>query len=328
MRREAIDSGRYRRDGYLHIPSVFGHEEVQAMRSAVCAEADVASRTGRVLKSFSGEVVPVGDLVAVRGLNQLPFDTRLVEMAKTLLDSERVVYFGDSSAMIGGKIRGFHKDNAARYDASHSDWTSPYRLLRVGIYLDDHRNNSGGLKIRVGSHVHADVESGPILAVPTMPGDIVVWNLRLTHSGHAARLRGLPDFGITPWVEERLPERLVRPSPTRRLSVFVTYAVRGAHLDSYLAKYTDLHTNPNNYLYTSWLYSDGSESVEARASAAGVDFMKPVANYGSHFEREEARPLGYIPTGIEVDRSLTARIRSAGRRVISVGRRAGILARR
>ncbi|MBL9037522.1 MAG: phytanoyl-CoA dioxygenase family protein [Archangium sp.] len=292
-----IDGIRFQREGYLLVRGVFSQHEIEQLRSAVTEAAHDAKRKGTVLKSHTGEIASVADVASMAGLDHLLFDTRIVSFARTLLGTDQPVYFGDSGIMVGGALRGFHKDNTCRDDGRHIDWLSPYGLLRMGIYLQDHKNFSGGLKIRVGSHQYPDVTTGRILAVPSEPGDVVIWNMRTTHSGHAARLRGLPTLGVQPRFEFRLPPVMLLPEPCERLAVFLTYARRGVHLDAYLDKHRKLDEYPNNYLYQSWLHSPGGPSMHQRAKAAGVEFIEPVPDYGSLFTNPPAYPLGYVPTG-------------------------------
>ena len=320
MNNDDLDGVRFQREGYLLIRSVFSSAEVEAMRRGIVDEGEKAIQTGRVLKSATGEVVPVGDIAGVAGLESLLFDPRLVQIARVLLGTPDIVYFGDSGLMIGGALRGFHKDNTCRDDASHTDWQSWYGLVRMGIYLQDHRRYSGGLKLRVGSHLHADLTTGKILAVPSEPGDVVVWSLRTTHSGHAARMRWLPNLGIQPRFEFRLPSRLLRPEPCKRLAIFMTYGSPGPHLDNYIAKHADPTTVPENYLFKSWLHSDGSARVHQRAAAAGVTFVKPIGDYGKLYGTRQVYPLGHVPVGRNKPDSypavgLEALINSVGRGV-------------
>lgn len=295
MNEADLDGIRFQREGYLVVRSVFSADEVTAMRTAVVTEGERARATGRVLKSSTGEVVPVGDIAGVEGLEALLFDERVVRIARTVLGTRNVVYFGDSGVMIGGALRGFHKDNTCRDNPSHPDWQSPYAIVRMGVYLQDHIRHSGGLKVRVGSHLHPDVTTGRIVSVPTAPGDVVVWNLRTTHSGHAARVRGLPRFGIQPRFEARLPRALLLPEPCTRLAIFATYASPGAHLDNYVAKHADQVNAPDNYLYLSWLHSDGSARVQERAERAGVSLLRAIPAYGERYAASPRYELGYVP---------------------------------
>lgn len=314
----------FHRDGFVVIRNVLDRTEVTSLRTAIESFADRAKSLGHVLRSSTGEVVPVTDLLGQPGVGWLLSDPRVAEIARRLMGRQDLVYFGDSGSMLGGELRGFHKDNTIRDTADHPDWLSPYTLIRMGIYLQDHSRHSGGLKVRRSSHLHADITSGAIVDVPTQPGDVVVWSLRTTHSGFAVRVRGLPFVRLQPRFEGRLPAWLRRPESCRRIAAFMTFGTNDAHLRNYVAKHTDLDSYADNYLYTQWLYSDGSETASRRLSAAGVTLLRPIPDYGSKFGSAEKLDAGYVETGrsrpdVYPTKGMEAWIQRGGRVLRSVG---------
>lgn len=324
MHLEPSDGLRFQRDGFLIVRDVLRSDEVASLRASIQREADVARSLGHVLKPFGGECVPVGDIMGREGLGHLLFDERILKIARLILGRDDIVYFGDSGLMVGGYGRGFHKDNTCRDDATHADWTTPYSLIRFGFYLEDHDRFSGGVKVRRGSHLHADVNSGAIVDVPTRAGDAVVWSLRTTHSGHAIRVRGLPFVRLQPRFEARLPQFLRVPEPCERHAVFITYGADDEHLKGYIDKHRNLADYPDNYIYKSWLYSAAGPSFDARAAAAGIRLIRPVPDYGTFFGSKTPAPLGYIPTGRSKPdhyeaTGVEAVIRAAGKVVRSLG---------
>ncbi len=315
---------QFQRDGFVIARSVFSPSEIDGFRAAVVREAERAKRLGRMFEAKGDEIVPVGDLQGREGLRSIVFDDRLLRVARTLLGRDGLVYFGDSSVMVGGDIRGYHKDNSVRDRASHPDWQSPYTLLRMGIYLQDHERFSGGLKVRRGSHLFPDVTTGAIVAVPTRPGDVVIWSLRTTHSGHTVRLRGAPWLPLQPRFEARLPKALRIPEPCTRLAAFITYGLDDAHLKRYIDKHRDLVGYPENYLYKSWLHSYGGEELDRLAVSKGCTFLRPIPEYGSRFgdERYPAGSVSTLPGPAEhyEARGMEAFIQGAGRIVRGIGR--------
>ena len=303
---EAYD---FHRDGFAIFRSVLAETECEALRAAVLREGERAEKLGRMFKPVAGEITPVGDIVGREGIGQLVLDDRLLAIARQLVGRDDLVYFGDSGVMVGGRGRGFHKDNTCRDDPSHADWLTPYTLVRFGIYLQDHAEHSGGVKVRRGSHLSADVTTGEIVDVPTTTGDVVVWSLRTTHSGHAMRLRGLPWPKLQPRFEARLPEVLARPEPCTRAAIFITYGTNDAHLERYVQKHANLVTYPENYLYKSWLYSKRDADFIPRAMKRGVTVLTPVPDYGALFGSTDVleggvttlpgKPDRYVARGME-----------------------------
>lgn len=290
-----VDPLEFQRDGFALVSHVFTAEEVALMRASGERFAQAALSRGHVLERKTGEIVPVGDLLGREGIDVV-FDDRLLSIARAFLGARELVYFGDSGLMVGGALRGFHKDNTCRDDATHPDWQTPYTMLRMGIYLEDHARYSGGVKVRRGSHLHADLSSGAIVDVPATSGDVVVWNLRTTHSGHFVRVRSLPWLHLQPRFEIRLPQPLVIAEPCTRVALFVTYGLDDVHLAGYIKKHTDLHSYPDNYLYKSWLYSSPDPRFEEIARSRGCKLLRPIPDWGiAHGSGEKTR-LGYVPT--------------------------------
>jgi len=296
MSQVVADGLEFQRNGFVLVRDVFTESEVARMRAAVKRHAEDALALGRILPRRTDEIIPVGDLLDYAGVDVV-FDERLLSIARSLLGERELVYFGDSGLMVGGSLRGFHKDNACRDDATHPDWTTPYTLLRMGIYLEDHSEHSGGVKVRRGSHLCADITTGEIIDVPSRPGDVVVWSLRTTHSGFAVRVRTLPWVHLQPRMEVRLPKPLIVHEPCERLALFVTYGLDDAHLATYVAKHTDREAYPDNYLFKSWLYSSPDPKWEAIARSRGCKMLRPIPEYGVHFGSRERTPLGFIPVG-------------------------------
>lgn len=75
------------------------------------------------------------------------------------------------------------------------------QVYKVAIYLQDHTNNLAGLKVKPGSHKIASTEVGEELYLKTRVGDVIIFDVRLTHSGQS-------DILPIPWL--RKPLALIR----------------------------------------------------------------------------------------------------------------------
>lgn len=317
MQHSADLGHRFQRDGFAIQREVFSADEVRALRGAVLERARAAKSLGHVFQSSAGECAPVGDILGVPVLEDLLFDSRLLAIAQTLVPNRELVYYGDSGVMVGGKNRGFHKDNACRDDPSHPDWQTPYTLMRFGIYLQDHDRWSGGLKVRRGSHLHVDDYTGEIVDIDSRAGDVVVWNMRTTHSGHTVRVRGMPNLHLQPRFEVRTPRKLHVPEAEERVAVFMSFGVDDEHLAHYIQKHADQTVYPDNYLYKSWLYSAHGAEYDTRGKKAGVRLVRPIPSYGQLYGQATPSPEGYVPTGrgrpdVYVPRGVEAVIQQMG----------------
>jgi hypothetical protein len=211
-----IDVDSYRKNGYLVVKGVFSQEEVAAFREAAIQTQDHP-----------------GDLLSNTRLSQVVCDDRVIDIVREVLGG-RPVYFGDSSCLLGSGDPGYHKDNSDRSDPNAPDWRSDYTIIRIGIYLQDHFNHSGGLNVRSGSHNIPSVSGGRNRYLRTHPGDLVLWNLRTTHSGNGSLLKFGRSISISPGITAILPKVFFLPFAEKRIALFITYGLDDRHLDRYI----------------------------------------------------------------------------------------------
>jgi hypothetical protein len=221
----AIDKQRFEQDGYLVVKNVFTPGEIKQLRDEAYKqyELDAAKKlTFQIPNLPTKAKYSKGD--------------RILTIARKILGSNDLIYFGDSSYQIGTGLRGFHRDNIDRTNLSGPDWQGEYTLLRLGIYLQDHKNYSGGLKIKLGTHKQAD---GKPVFVDSEIGDVALWSLKTIHSGNAVRLKMFPNYSInTSGKENIIPAFLKKEEQQERISLFMTFALKSSHLDRYINEYT------------------------------------------------------------------------------------------
>lgn len=180
-----------------------------------------------------------GDIFSHPKISSVIYDERIIALVKTLLDTEKPVYFGDSNCLIGARTTPFHKDNPDRTSQMSPDWQTPYTILRMGIYMQDHKYHSEGLALRDRSHNTVSVKEGRLIYVPTEPGDLVVWSLRTTHAGTAVRFRFAPNYfpheRIYWKLQRKLPKFLFLPVEQNRIAFFISYAkLEDNHLQRFI----------------------------------------------------------------------------------------------
>lgn len=227
----------YRRYGYTIFRNVFNTEEVASMRKECLAK-------GRDV------------LFGPRDFGGILFSQKLIDPLNQVL-GPRIVYFGLASSRSGDEVvdwssRHFHVD--ARGD--NFDYTQPYPLVRTGIYLQDHDAYSGGLKLRPGSWKRFCVEqygarrlikqvlrerslrqlrpAPRSINLDLCAGDLVIWNLRIHHTGYAVRVSVAPQRSFHPLVENLIPRAFQLPEQDTRCVIFAAYGAPSAYLDRFL----------------------------------------------------------------------------------------------
>ena len=246
--RPALDIDRFWRRGYALVPGVYTADEVAGFRRGV--------------RASNG---PRTDLLANPRLRSALTDGRLVDIARRLLDTDTVLYTGDSSYTVGRHQIGWHKDNADRLDPYAPDWRSRYTILRFGIYLQDHRHHTGGLNLRVASHQRVSHRVGRCRYVRSELGDVVVWSLRTTHSGNGMLLR-VPWIVPPPRWQRRVPAAIVAADPPDgRMALFAALGVDDAHH----WRYVD-YLKTRTYMVDIWRNTDYDDDALAEARRGGL----------------------------------------------------------
>lgn len=273
----AIDKKKFDTDGYLLIKDVFSPSEIEQFRKLAYEqyEIDKSKKLDFQLPNLPTKAkYNKGDLLSKEKLHQILLDDRILKIARTILGSDDIIYFGDSSYQIGTGLRGFHRDNIDRTDMSGPDWKGEYTLIRIGIYLQNHKDYSGGLKIKSGSHKNKD---GKVLFVGNEIGDVAAWSLKTLHSGNAVRLKFLPEFSINKAGREGMvPAFLKKDEQHERISFFMTFALRSSHLDRYINEYSLKRADTLANLKAS-IFSDTALEM---AKQKHVEIMKLVPEQG------------------------------------------------
>jgi hypothetical protein len=258
-----IDKQRFEKDGYLVIKNVFTASEIEQMRKDAYEQYEI---DGKKNLAFTLPDIPSkaryskGDLLSKELLSRVLLDERILKIARTILGSDDITYFGDSSYQIGTGLRGFHRDNIDRTDLNGPDWQGEYTLVRMGVYLQDHKNYSGGLKVKTGSHKNAD---GKATFVDNEVGDVVIWSLKTIHSGNAVRFKWFRNLMLDK-AEGSIPEFLKKDQQLERISLFMTFALRSNHLDRYINEYVLKRTETIEHIKSSVYAASTLEQAEQK----------------------------------------------------------------
>jgi hypothetical protein len=177
------------------------------------------------------------DAIFLNCVSNLFLNSRFTKSLRSILNTTDLIYFGDSTIMIGEAQRGFHKDNVHKNQNLEysSDYELDYDLIRVGVYLQDVKNYSGGIQFRQGSHRFSGRWKGRIVNALMDKGDVVVWKLTTSHSGNSLIPRIFPSLKILPRITSYLPRFFFRPYQKNRIAIFLTFAAKNSkYLSAYL----------------------------------------------------------------------------------------------
>ena len=112
--------------------------------------------------------------------------------------------------------------------------------------------------------------------IPSGFGDMVIWSMRLTHSGNNRRLRGLPGVPLHPRLEAVLPAWTTLPEQQRRISAFCGFGRPGSQADCYIQNMNRRDADYRRYFQ----HARRAEQAAPLLASYGVTFVKPNEHYG------------------------------------------------
>jgi ectoine hydroxylase-related dioxygenase (phytanoyl-CoA dioxygenase family) len=232
-REEFIDKG------YVVLKSVFKKDYIAGLREK--------------MTYLSSKNVYEFELLFDKDIENILLNQKLIDTIKKILATKSLLYFSESNIMHAYdpfKITSrYHKDS--RDESKDIPYDNEYPIIRVGIYFQNVKNFSGGLKIREKSHKHFIFENiflDPLRLIKNLiitkyynlnslklgkginleieEGDVVIWNLRTHHAGMSRRLKLFPKLCLWPSIEQLLPSFLFLPFQydKHRLALFSSFA--------------------------------------------------------------------------------------------------------
>jgi hypothetical protein len=228
--------------------------------------ASYAPSRARLLPGGLSDAWTLPDGVSrVRELWPLVTHPRLVEAVRALLGPE-ARYLQHSDLHVGYSAVTWHRDCVNRRFGRGGDWVesvTPYRLVRVGIYLQSYDESRFALRLVPGSHRTTNADSparrrierrqalvsqafgliagrDPLadhsVAVATDPGDAILFDPRILHAGS--------------------------PISGPKYSIFLAYGVPDRHFARHAAYYRHLRRELH--------YTDLDPELVARLRSAGL----------------------------------------------------------
>lgn len=249
----------YISDGYVVIKSLYNKEYISNLRKKMIELSKNDINTFEVLMD--------------EDVQNLLLNDNLIHKLKKILNTDALIYFSDSGIVNHkdpfNNRNGYHND--ARNEDQKKSYEEEYPIIRIGIYFENFKDFSGGLKIKKKSHKYfifnfrrilADIRRllliiftktrynlnslrlGKSINLELEQGDVVIWNLRTHHCGTSRRLKLFPKICLQPFIEKLLPKFFFLPTQYAedRCAMFATFAkndLNDTNLLGYLKKKTN-----------------------------------------------------------------------------------------
>lgn len=203
LSKEQVDF--FNENGFIFVPGFLDSGQIEQVRGAI----DHACRAGveRTFPKHSRNSYGIDDAYEkIPALAWLEKEPRLISILKQLLGDD-IVSTNDSGVSVGHINKVWHKDN--QYDKKDEvrgyelDWKPDFKVIRIIFYLDEHQTHSGALGVKAGSHKIQDLKGGKPRMVTNGPGDLALFDVRITHAGNMPVPR--PGFKWIPveWLRPR-----------------------------------------------------------------------------------------------------------------------------
>ena len=241
------------KNGYVVLRNIYSDEQIQRYRKFI--KKNIEELVGKGKKNWKDlEIIKNRDVLSYPELRDSILNKNLLDSIKSIFENEDFYYWGYSTFRYNEKsYRSVHNDAKNDYQ---NPFKTPYPLLRIGIYLQDHKNFSNGLKVFKGSchslkygrtmlkKILKEKEFRYLIPqqikpinIDTMPGDVVIWNLRTCHSGNALRLKYFKNITLKPYMENFLQKyfpNIFLENERERAVIFATFGKMGKPLKNFI----------------------------------------------------------------------------------------------
>lgn len=223
------------KNGFIHVKNFFTDDEIKILRNYAT-------------KSLEKEKENAVDVLSINETQDVLLSNKFLSFIANLIGENKTTYFGNSSIFYGKDLglNNFHID--ARND--EESYSVDYPIYRVAIYLQNHKDFSGGIKFRLKSHkkllirlfpIHELIKTlkkfvkngfpikdiffrGRICNMRSEQNDLIVWNMRTHHAGRFKLFKFFPSIAINPVLERILPDFIFRKEEKKRFAYFIAFS--------------------------------------------------------------------------------------------------------
>ena len=175
--------------------------------------------------TMEGAVVQPAAAHLVPGLAWLYAHPQIIDLAQSALGTSNIVFTGHSDAHQGFTL-GWHKDSGSKAtgnelsgyfnESPETLFQSDPEVVKIGIYLQDSTSHNC-LRVDPGSHLRPSILAVSSKEVIMQAGDLVVFDVRITHAGAK---QPEPDSPVMKILRDRVSAFVSFGKPGRRTEEF------------------------------------------------------------------------------------------------------------
>lgn len=167
----------FERDGYLIIPNLLTQDQIDALRESLYKHFNQAYELEGLGKHQPNAAVEVPAISWIFGLPSI------VSVFRQLFGQDELIFTGNCDAHMN-MLSKWHKDTFGCF-SEECFKRQNFKIYRAGIYLQDHVIKAG-LTVKTASHRSGSLTEGKSETLSTRAGDVVFFDMRLTHAGQFA----------------------------------------------------------------------------------------------------------------------------------------------
>ncbi|MDC1434738.1 phytanoyl-CoA dioxygenase family protein [Amylibacter sp.] len=244
-------------DGYVIVKDIYSEDEYQKLINTI--EEEGSSQAG----SHPGDQYTLANAVhLLPALEDYVSSEKLIKVLNHAFSGKPYCFTSHSDVHVNS-VSGWHKDDGkGKYFEGYDDYcnSSECQVFKVALYLQN-CSTSGGLSVKAGSHMSGYSKFGldynsddPEVYLPSSPGDIILFDVRITHKG---------DSNSTTTLSNRILRKLGllrdKTLDYQRLAMFFSFGLEN--------KYTYVFSEKNMERQIKELGTDESLSVPLSLSA-------------------------------------------------------------
>ncbi|MGK7939751.1 MAG: phytanoyl-CoA dioxygenase family protein [Crocosphaera sp.] len=245
------------KNGFIIVENVLNIQEIENLKEILKKHFQYSGLSANSGLTQSNAAVEVPEV------NWIFYHSKILAVMRQLLGQDNIM-FTSHCDLHCRTLSTWHKDDGMTvmeggYFGYPTYDKADCKVYKVALYLQDHYYNQGGLTVRKGSHKFSDIHQGEEVHLKTKAGDLVIFDVRLTHTGQRDVIplkffkqpnyilkKGLNKiFKVSPETTDQYLKKIYDTWFGNRLSIFFTYGLPNDYTQNFAINNMKRQLNQN-----------------------------------------------------------------------------------
>jgi len=216
-------------DGYVVFENIFSDYEVNQIKQIFYNDFPKEC----IKRENGSSILPNASHVLENFQDHVVLNKNLLFAMKKVFNNEEFAYTSHSDMHINVSSPWHKDDGGGKYFAGLDNYfdSNICKVFKIGLYLRD-CSKFGGLTIKKGSHLKKDIRFGEEQYLPSKAGDIVIFDVRITHKGDSKSKTGI----ISRLIDKLNFKEKKQNISYERLSCFFTFGLNNIYTQTFAEK--------------------------------------------------------------------------------------------